>query len=96
MENEDMQIGKDSALEYLDQPSFEYVKNVLFPQEDTCYKCGMLIQPTCTPNERKFLDRIRQIAFVDDNGHLRIPRLSEYETNHFPDVNLSELVNKKL
>jgi hypothetical protein len=24
----------------------------------TCYKCGMLIEPTCTPTERRLLNRI--------------------------------------
>jgi hypothetical protein len=53
--------------------------------------------PTCTPNERKFLDRIKEIgAWIDPEdtstfGEIDLPN-GYIELMDFPDINLKELV----
>lgn len=56
-----------------------------------------IMPPTCSPNERKFLDRIKEIGYVSVSG-LNLENetmLAILNKAMFPDVNLSELVEKK-
>ena len=59
-------------------------------------------RPSCTPTERKFLDRLKRISTVDSQGDIICPRKNEYQKYNiyidselFYGISLKEIVNEQ-
>ena len=56
--------------------------------------------PTCTPNERKFLDRVKEIGELSPKGNILFPDVKDHGKPYihrdlFKGINLSEILGKK-
>jgi len=77
----------------------EYFLDDNHTDEKLFHAIRQIMPPTCTPNQRKFLDIIERDGMLDGDDNLRIPDAfneswgaTEINAKDFPDVNLSELV----
>jgi hypothetical protein len=66
-------------------------------KDDFIADLRQIMPPTCTPNERKFLDRVREIGELVDYGDENLTDVIIFPTGKldcidFPGVNLKELV----
>lgn len=96
---------EDNKLTEFEEKIVAIYKECLFAEhfpETFLRRLRQIMPPTCTKNERKFLDWIREKLRYEYEEHkdgsvtnMICNGSSMLQQEHFPDVNLAELVEKK-